>query len=62
MSHNDIELKAYYLWENAGKPEGRSLDFWLMAEEDFKYPLIIWHFNEDSVVTLVGNTKHWSEA
>jgi Protein of unknown function (DUF2934) len=27
-----IKTRAYYLWEQAGKPEGKELDFWLEAE------------------------------
>jgi hypothetical protein len=27
-----VRLRAQELWENAGRPEGRDLDFWLMAE------------------------------
>ena len=33
MSHsNDVESLAYHLWEKAGKPQGRDMDFWLEAE------------------------------
>ena len=32
-SHHDIIVKeAYYLWEKAGKPHGRDVDFWVQAE------------------------------
>jgi hypothetical protein len=27
-----VQEIAYYLWENAGRPEGKDLDFWLRAE------------------------------
>jgi len=27
-----IRLRAYYLWESAGKPQGRDLEFWHKAE------------------------------
>jgi DUF2934 family protein len=37
---NDEELKqriterARQLWEQAGRPEGRDMEYWLMAEEE----------------------------
>jgi hypothetical protein len=37
--HYDDEMEAirhaaFLLWEKAGRPEGRSLEFWLEAEKD----------------------------
>ncbi len=33
MSHNsDVKDLAYRLWDAAGRPEGRDMDFWLEAE------------------------------
>ena len=32
----EIEREAYILWENAGKPEGRDLEFWEKAKIDHK--------------------------
>jgi hypothetical protein len=29
-----IANRAYRLWEKAGRPSGRDLDFWLAAEND----------------------------
>ena len=29
---NEISCLAYQLWEKAGRPEGRDLEFWLGAE------------------------------
>lgn len=29
-----IEALAYELWERAGKPEGRDLEFWALAEAE----------------------------
>jgi hypothetical protein len=29
-----IELRAYELWERAGRPEGRALEHWLQAESE----------------------------
>ena len=28
-----VGVRAYQLWERAGKPAGKDLDFWLKAEE-----------------------------
>jgi Protein of unknown function (DUF2934) len=30
-----IEQRAYALWEADGCPEGRALDYWLQAEQEF---------------------------
>ena len=38
MSEKDIEYirtAAYFMWENAGKPEGKSEEFWSLACEQF---------------------------
>ena len=29
-----VRRRAYQLWEEAGRPEGRSNEFWLRAEEE----------------------------
>jgi hypothetical protein len=29
-----IAARAYELWEQAGKPEGRDEDFWRLAEQE----------------------------
>jgi hypothetical protein len=29
-----IRCRAHELWEQAGKPEGREMDFWLQAERE----------------------------
>jgi hypothetical protein len=31
-----IALRAYQLWDEAGRPEGRADDFWFLAEEEFR--------------------------
>ncbi|WP_166096493.1 DUF2934 domain-containing protein [Bradyrhizobium barranii] len=30
----ETRRRAYKLWENAGRPEGRDLEFWLRAERE----------------------------
>ncbi|SFJ27603.1 DUF2934 domain-containing protein [Bradyrhizobium sp. Gha] len=32
----EIRRRAYDLWQTAGRPEGRDLDFWLSAEREFR--------------------------
>ena len=32
----NIALRAYQLWNAAGRPEGRSEEFWFQAEEEFR--------------------------
>lgn len=27
-----LRVRAYYLWEAVGRPEGRDLEFWLQAD------------------------------
>lgn len=34
-SDSEIRALAYHLWQEAGHPEGRDLDFWLEAELRF---------------------------
>jgi hypothetical protein len=33
-----ITARAYQLWEQAGRPSGRDLDFWLEAEREISAP------------------------
>jgi hypothetical protein len=32
----NIALRAYQLWDAAGRPEGRSEEFYFQAEEEFR--------------------------
>jgi hypothetical protein len=32
----NIAFRAYQLWDAAGRPEGRSEEFWFQAEEEFR--------------------------
>lgn len=34
---DSIRLAAYYRWENAGKPEGKCLQFWIESENDLAF-------------------------
>lgn len=34
-THTDIEVRAYHIWEQEGRPQGRQLDHWLRAEQEF---------------------------
>ena len=34
-SEDMVREKAYLLWEEAGRPEGDGVHFWLMAEKEF---------------------------
>lgn len=34
--HRQICDRAYELWERAGRPTGRDLEFWLVAEREIK--------------------------
>jgi len=33
-SHNEVTNRAYRLWEQAGRPQGRDLEFWTQAEAE----------------------------
>jgi hypothetical protein len=33
-----IRARAYYLWEQAGRPEGDGVQFWLEAEKELSNP------------------------
>ena len=35
--HAEIEMHAYRLWEQEGRPEGRALDHWLRAESQVEW-------------------------
>jgi hypothetical protein len=30
-----VEQRAYALWDEAGRPDGSALQFWLRAEQEF---------------------------
>lgn len=32
--HEEIRTRAFGLWQEAGRPEGRDLEFWLRAEQE----------------------------
>ena len=35
-SKQEIEARAYQLWEQAGKPVGREKEFWSLAEQELR--------------------------
>ena len=35
-SKEEIEARAYQLWEQAGKPVGREKEFWRLAEQELR--------------------------
>jgi len=37
-SEEEIRARAYFLWEQAGCPEGDGLRFWLEAEKELSNP------------------------
>jgi hypothetical protein len=37
-NENEISKRAYELWENAGKPDGRDSEFWFQAEKESHQP------------------------
>jgi hypothetical protein len=36
IADQDIRIRSYRLWEAAGRPTGRDLDFWLQAQADLE--------------------------
>ena len=36
ISHEEIALCAYYIWEAEGRPEARAVEHWLQAELQLK--------------------------
>jgi hypothetical protein len=40
-NHDGIASLAFQLWENAGCPDGRDLEFWLLAKSGDRY-----HFDQ----------------
>lgn len=41
-----IEKSAYFKWEEAGRPEGRSDQFWIEAEDDVRRSLVRQPFDQ----------------
>lgn len=37
FNKKDIEIAAYFLWENDSQPKKDSVYYWLKAENKFKY-------------------------
>lgn len=37
-THEQIARRAYAIWEEAGRPEGRSVEHWLAAERELLFP------------------------
>ncbi|MBR1279327.1 DUF2934 domain-containing protein [Bradyrhizobium sp. AUGA SZCCT0283] len=35
-SKQEIEARAYKLWEQAGRPENREAEFWQLAEQELR--------------------------
>ena len=35
-SKQEIDARAYQLWEQAGRPEGREAEFWHLAEQELR--------------------------
>lgn len=67
--HNQIENTAYKLWEDAGRPDGRSEEFWLEAEKRFQERvlgrslLVYGNKNDDLFVSpeAMLDIKSWPE-
>lgn len=36
LTEEEIREKAYLLWEEAGRPEGDGIEFWVRAERESK--------------------------
>jgi hypothetical protein len=34
IRHNEVANRAYGLWEQAERPQGRDLEFWIQAEAE----------------------------
>lgn len=41
VTHQSIELRAYQLWEAAGRPFGRSDEFWTLASSELAAPVAV---------------------
>jgi hypothetical protein len=55
IDDKDIEKKAHDLWEKAGKPEGRDLEFWEAAKKSF-YSLS--RENLKNAITIIEGDKN----
>ena len=34
VSEEDVRVRAYHLWEAAGRPDGDGVEFWVRAEQE----------------------------
>ncbi|MGD0636113.1 MAG: DUF2934 domain-containing protein [Beijerinckiaceae bacterium] len=48
-----VRLRAYQLWQAAGAPEGKALEFWLEAERELQ--------NSKSHVNAISSGADWEE-
>jgi hypothetical protein len=39
-THEQIAVRAYFLWQDAGEPEGEDIRFWMIAEMEMMHS---WH-------------------
>jgi hypothetical protein len=59
--HERIRRTAYFLWEHDGRPHGRSLEYWLRAEEKHLRELAYDQWLAEG--TPIGRAdEHWREA
>jgi hypothetical protein len=42
-THEEVAMRAYYIWEQEGKPQGRDVEIWKLAERE----LTVVHRQED---------------
>ena len=35
-AHDDVARRAYQLWEAAGRPQGKDMEYWLQAEAEIR--------------------------
>jgi hypothetical protein len=49
--HEEIRRRAFGLWQEAGRPEGRDLEFWLRAEQE--------HSDDGGIPFGHGRFKHF---
>jgi len=33
-THDEVAVRAYYIWEQEGKPQGRDKEIWRLAEQE----------------------------
>jgi len=55
IRERNIRERAYAIWEKEGRPDGKSLDYWLQAEGEIGNERIIGVTNNGKILKSIGS-------